>query len=223
MVHYERYSYAQTTSSTFNCSTQHNSPHSLFTENKHCTLSTTTKSRGTYCKVEVQVVWSNVSKCRRDSHHSSHSISPNCLPYDLLLLRFTDIVSHWSKTCFLLKLCRSLFSPFSVDLLIRAITYRDGRFQLADEIVNVNGASLRYQINFNHPCTSARVTSDKTCFTQKIHCRGLTMEEARNLLRSCQGEVSWSSLTKTILSLNMNRPYWVFSLKTTRPRVEALI
>merc|ERR1719350_2494563 len=38
---------------------------------------------------------------------------------------------------------------------------KDGRFQLADEIVNVNGASLR----------------------------GLTMEEARNLLRSCQGEV----------------------------------
>ena len=107
--------------------------------------------------MEVQVVWSNVSKCRRDSHHSSHSISPNCLPYDLLVLRFTHIVSHWSKTCFLLK----LFSPFSVDLLIRAITYRDGRFQLADEIVNVNGASLRYQTNFNHPCLTRLVSHKK--------------------------------------------------------------
>jgi len=38
---------------------------------------------------------------------------------------------------------------------------KDGRFMLGDEIVNVNGASLR----------------------------GLSMEEARNLLRSCQGEV----------------------------------
>lgn len=38
---------------------------------------------------------------------------------------------------------------------------KDGRFMLGDEIVNVNGASLR----------------------------GLTMEEARNLLRSCQGDV----------------------------------
>jgi len=38
---------------------------------------------------------------------------------------------------------------------------KDGRFILGDEIVNVNGASLR----------------------------GLSMEEARNLLRSCQGEV----------------------------------
>ena len=38
---------------------------------------------------------------------------------------------------------------------------RDGRFSLGDEIVNVNGSSLR----------------------------GLSMEEARNLLRNCQGEV----------------------------------
>jgi len=38
---------------------------------------------------------------------------------------------------------------------------KDGRFMLGDEIVNVNGSSLR----------------------------GLSMEEARNLLRSCQGEV----------------------------------
>jgi len=41
------------------------------------------------------------------------------------------------------------------------LIHKDGRFILGDEIVNVNGASLR----------------------------GLTMEEARNLLRSCQGEV----------------------------------
>ena len=86
----------------------------------------------------------------QDSHHSSHSISPNCLWYDLLLLLSSDIVSHWSETCFLLKLCRSIFSPCCVDLLIRAITYRDGRFQLADEIVNVNGASLRYQMDIKH-------------------------------------------------------------------------
>jgi len=41
------------------------------------------------------------------------------------------------------------------------IVNKDGRFLLGDEIVNVNGSSLR----------------------------GLTMEEARNLLRSCHGEV----------------------------------
>jgi hypothetical protein len=39
--------------------------------------------------------------------------------------------------------------------------FRDGRFVLGDEIVNVNGSSLR----------------------------GLSMEEARNLLRNCRGEV----------------------------------
>lgn len=101
-------------------------------------------------QVQVQQVPSNVSKCRRDSHHSSLSISPNCLRYDLLVVRFTDIVSHWSEACFLLKFCRSLSLPCGVDLLIRAITFRDGRFQLADEIVNVNGASLRYQIDLKH-------------------------------------------------------------------------
>jgi len=41
------------------------------------------------------------------------------------------------------------------------LIHRDGRFQLSDELVNVNGASLR----------------------------GLTMEDAKTLLRNCQGDV----------------------------------
>ena len=171
-----------------------------------------------HCSLKTNIVLYNNKKYRHILQGGSTGGVEQCIKVSarlppLISFNFPKLPPIWSigpplyrhreslikKTCFLLKLCRSLFSPFSVDLLIRAITYRDGRFQLADEIVNVNGASLRYQTNFNHPCAC-----DKTHFTQKIHCRGLTMEEARNLLRSCQGEVSWSSLTKKILSLNMS-------------------
>ena len=55
----------------------------------------------------------------------------------------------------------ALFPWYLTVYYRRVLVPRDGRFLLADEIVNVNGASLR----------------------------GLSMEEARNLLRSCQGQV----------------------------------
>ena len=44
---------------------------------------------------------------------------------------------------------------------MKSSTSRDGRFHLGDELVNVNGASLR----------------------------GLTMEEARTILRNCHGDI----------------------------------
>ena len=175
--HHKMYSYAKMNSNLFHFSTPHNSSHSLFTkqtwgtESVQCTrdmyfiyiatgyvagqqlYNGSVRSDTLYscCPAMYQSVGETPTIAMyQDSHHSSHSISPNCLRYDLLVLLSTDIVSHWSETCFLLKLCRSIFSPCCVDLLIRAITYRDGRFQLADEIVNVNGASLRYQMDFEH-------------------------------------------------------------------------
>ena len=87
-------------------------------------------------------------ECQPHSHHSSHSISPNCLRYDLLprpLYRHRESLLIKKLVFFRNSLSVGLFAVQCVDLLIRAITYRDGRFQLADEIVNVNGASLRYQ------------------------------------------------------------------------------
>ena len=231
--HHKMYSYAKMNSNLFHFSTPHNSFHSHFTKQTRYRICTThkvqvhvlyqatgyvagqqlynrsvrTDTLYSCCPAMYQSVGETPTIAMyQDSHHSSHSISPNCLWYDLLLLLSSDIVSHWSETCFLLKLCRSIFSPCCVDLLIRAITYRDGRFQLADEIVNVNGASLRYQMDFKHVWHNQITISGvwqlilqgldyllcrglTICF-----CRGLTMEEARNLLRSCQGEVSYSSL-----------------------------
>ena len=138
--HHEMNSYAKMNSNLFHFSTPHNSSHSLFTkqtwgtESVQCTrykymyfiyiatgyvagqqLYNGSVRRDTLyscCLAMYQSVGETPTIAMyQDSHHSSHSISPNCPRYDLLVLRFTDIVSHWSETCFLLKLCRSIAVP----------------------------------------------------------------------------------------------------------------
>ena len=84
-----------------------------------------------------------------------------------------SIVSCWSKTCFLL-----LSWLVNKNHNLQGWQIPAGRW---------NSERERGFPQVAMSCSQNLVQFWRTC-----HCRGLTMEEARNLLRSCQGEVSSS-------------------------------
>ena len=95
------------------------------------------------------------------------------LPPIWSMAQLYSIVSCWSKTCFLL-----LSWLVNKNHNLQGWQIPAGRW---------NSERERGFPQVAMSCSQNLVQFWRTC-----HCRGLTMEEARNLLRSCQGEVSSS-------------------------------